>query len=140
MKTTRRVATTEEVQRNVQALVGQLVQSGKATWSGVGRFFIKASRQAKCDPIDGRIYTVEIPRIRFIAAPELLEPEALNAWFGEGNTVVVPGLGMLHRITLMGVSGRNRETGEEIRVPPSTRVLFRPTRRLKEQLTKAGLL
>lgn len=61
-------------------------------------------------------------------------PGALNALLIEEGAFAWKGLGAFRRMVRKGRSGRNPQTGEEIRILPSATVGFRPGSQLKTAL------
>lgn len=78
---------------------------------------------------------------RFTDIPKKITKEVITEFLDEiqkavvsGNKVRIDRIGVIHSRDRAARMGRNPQTGEEISIPASKRILFRPSKTLKESL------
>lgn len=78
-----------------------------------------------------------MPKAHAARAVEIIV-DALQEWVAAGERVAIPGLGVFYASERAGRKARNPQTGEEVELPPTRVVRFRPAKEFKELLNPTG--
>lgn len=124
----------------VKAVIAGLIETGRATWPGVGEFEVvyKKARQGM-NPQTGAPMTIEARTVvRFVPDEAWQRGEsAFRDLLSRSRVVPIPGFGAFELKDYPAYEGRNPKTGEVIHVAASQGVLFRGAPELKEAVRHA---